>query len=54
MSNFHSFAGGAVWMAVAAILMLATFEPVSVEPKPGAAALQITAEAPVAGTNVAV
>ena len=30
MSNFQSFAGGAVWMAVAAILMLMTFEPVQV------------------------
>ena len=31
MTNLQSFAGGIVWMAVAAILMLATFEPVHVE-----------------------
>jgi hypothetical protein len=30
MTNFQSIAGGAVWMAIAAILMLMTFEPVSV------------------------
>jgi uncharacterized membrane protein YjfL (UPF0719 family) len=31
MTNFHSIAGTFVWGAVAAILMLATFEPVSIE-----------------------
>ena len=30
MTNFQSFAGGAVWMAIAAILMLMTFGPVPV------------------------
>jgi hypothetical protein len=28
MTNFHSIGGGMVWVAVAAVLMLATFEPV--------------------------
>ena len=28
MTNFQLFAGGAVWMAIAAVLMLMTFEPV--------------------------
>ncbi len=37
MTNFQSLAGGAVWMAIAAMLMLMTFEPVSVEKKPAAA-----------------
>ena len=45
MSNFQSVAGGAVWVAVAAVMMLITFEPVSVEQKPAAAAAQLTAEA---------
>ena len=54
MSNLQSFAGGAVWMAVAAILMLATFEPVSVEQSPAATALQVTAEASGGSSNAAV
>ncbi len=41
-------------MAVAAILMLATFEPVSVEPKHEAAALHMTAQAPASSTNAAI
>ncbi len=43
MTNLQSFAGGAVWAAVAAILMLVTFEPVSVQQ-------QASAEAPAATT----
>ncbi len=46
MTNIHSFAGGFVWAAVAAILMLATFEPVSTKQAP---ALQV-ASAPAANT----
>jgi hypothetical protein len=30
MTNFQSCAGGIVWMTIAALLMLATFEPVAV------------------------
>ncbi len=45
MTNLQSFAGGAVWVAVATLLMLITFEPVSVDQKPAAAASQV-AEAP--------
>jgi hypothetical protein len=40
MTNFQSLAGGAVWIAIAAMLMLMTFEPVSVEQKPAAAPAQ--------------
>ncbi len=54
MTNLQSFAGGFVWVAVAAILMLVTFEPVSVEQKPAASPLQVTAEAPAASANAAV
>ena len=54
MTNLQSFAGGVVWMAVAAILMLITFEPVSVEQKPGASAFHVTAHAPAGGTDAAV
>ena len=53
MTNFQSFAGGFVWMAVAALLMLITFEPVSVEQTPSAAVPQVTAEAPAASANAA-
>jgi hypothetical protein len=35
MTNVRSVAGGALWMAVAAILMLAALEPVSVGTQPG-------------------
>ncbi len=44
MTNFHSLAGSALWAAIAGILMLATFEPIS----PGAAApqVQLSAAAP--------
>jgi hypothetical protein len=31
MTNFQSVAGGAVWIAIATLLMLVTFEPVSTE-----------------------
>ena len=44
MTNMQSLAGGVVWMAVAAILMLITFEPVSIDEKP-AAGFQATASA---------
>ena len=48
MSNFQSVAGGAVWIAIAAVMMLITFEPVSVEQKPAAAASQVVAQGPAA------
>ncbi len=48
MTNLQSLAGGAVWVAVAAILMLITFEPVSVDQ-----ALQSTAQAPAASDTAA-
>ena len=41
-------------MGVAAILMLATFEPVSVEQDTVATALQVTAEAPAGSSNAAI
>ncbi len=44
MTNLQSLAGGTVWIAVAAILMLITFEPVSIEKKQPTA-LGTTAEA---------
>jgi hypothetical protein len=53
MTNLQSLAGSFAWMAVAAILMLAAFEPVPVEQQP-AAALQIAAQAPSASTDAAV
>jgi hypothetical protein len=31
MTNLQSIAGGAVWIAIATLLMLATFEPVATE-----------------------
>lgn len=37
MTNLQSLAGGIVWTAVAAILMLGAFEPVSAEPNTAAA-----------------
>lgn len=54
MSNLQSFAGGALWVAVAAILMLATFEPVAIEQGPAATALQVTAEAPAGSSSAAI
>ena len=54
MTNLHSCAGGFVWMAVAGILMLITFEPVTVEQNPSAPALQVAAEAATATANEAV
>ncbi len=54
MTNLQSFTGGFVWVAVAALLMLITFEPVSVEQKPSAAALQVTAEAPAADARASI
>ena len=36
MTNLQSIGGGMVWMAVAAVLMLATFEPVSPGEQPAA------------------
>ena len=53
MSNFQSVAGGAVWIAVAAVMMMITFEPVSVDQKPAAAAAQLIAEAPAAAAQAA-
>jgi hypothetical protein len=54
MTNLQSFAGGFVWVAVAAVLMLVTFEPVTVEQTPSAVALQVTAEAPAAETRASI
>ncbi len=31
MTNLQSIAGGAIWIAIATLLMLATFEPVATE-----------------------
>lgn len=31
MTNFRSFAGSLVWAAIAGVLMLATFEPISLD-----------------------
>ncbi len=53
MTNLHSFAGGFVWAAVAAILMLATFKPVSLEKAPSAPVPQFSAEAPAPAADVA-
>ena len=50
MSNLQSIAGGMVWTFVAGVLMLATFEPVSVEKKPGEAAVRL-ASAPATSPN---
>ena len=52
MTNFQSFAGGAVWAAVAAVLMLVALEPVSVEHESGAPTH--VAKAPSAGETAAV
>ena len=52
MTNFQSFAGGTVWVAIAAVLMLITFEPVSVEQQ--RAAPIVTAEAPAASAHAAI
>ncbi len=54
MTNLQSFAGGAVWVAVAAILMLITFEPVSIDQKPARGQFQATAEAPAATVTATV
>jgi hypothetical protein len=45
MTNYQSIAGAALWMAIAAVLMLVAFEPVSIERAPAAAAVQV-AKAP--------
>jgi hypothetical protein len=37
MTNLQSVAGGAVWVAIATLLMLVTFEPVSTEQAPAPA-----------------
>ena len=34
MSNLHSIGGGMAWMAAAALLLLATFEPVKIGKEP--------------------
>jgi hypothetical protein len=34
MTNLHSIGGGMAWMAAAALLLLATFEPVSTSRTP--------------------
>lgn len=34
MTNLTSIAGGAIWIAVASLLMLATLEPVSLQNAP--------------------
>jgi hypothetical protein len=34
MTNLRSIGGGMVWMAAAALLLLAAFEPVSIGPDP--------------------
>lgn len=54
MTNLQSFTGGLVWAAVAALLMLVTFEPVSIEQKASAAALQVTAEAQAAESRASI
>jgi hypothetical protein len=36
MTNSHSIGGSMVWIAVAAVLMLVTFEPVSTAQQPAA------------------
>jgi hypothetical protein len=51
MTNLRSFAGGFVWVAVAAVLMLITFEPVAAEQEP---AFQVSAEAPAASAPATV
>jgi hypothetical protein len=37
MTNLQSIAGGALWVAIATLLMLATFEPVVTEQVPAPA-----------------
>jgi hypothetical protein len=37
MTNLQSIAGGAIWIAIATLLMLATFEPVATEQVPAPA-----------------
>jgi len=54
MTNLHSCAGGFVWMAVAGILMLITFEPVTVKQNPGAPVLHVAAKAATVTANEAV
>ncbi len=47
MTNFKSIGGSVVWMAVAAVLMLATFEPVSRAPRHDEARIgQLAAKVP--------
>jgi hypothetical protein len=37
MTNLQSIAGGALWIVIATLLMLATFEPVAIEQAPAPA-----------------
>ena len=52
MSNLQSVLGGAVWMAVAAALMMMTFAPVAGEQK-SPSAPQLVAQAPASHTAAA-
>lgn len=45
MTNLQSVAGGAVWIAIATLLMLVTFEPVSMEKAPAPAFVLADADA---------
>ncbi len=49
MTNMHSFAGSIAWTLVAGLLMLVTFEPVSVERQ--GASVQLGAKAPPAASE---
>jgi hypothetical protein len=45
MTNLQSIGGGITWMAAAALLLLATFEPVKIGDTQTAAAMTSTAKA---------
>lgn len=47
MTNIRTILGAGVWMAVSALLMLATLEPITIEP----AATELAAAAPIASIN---
>ncbi len=51
MTNLHSYAGSIVWAAIAALLLVATFEPVQVNA--AAKEVQLSQKADVAADQAA-
>ena len=51
MTNIQSIGGSMVWVAVAAVMMLITFEPVSLEHKAPGAATELASTAPAAAAK---